>query len=467
MSTNPLLSTLEHIAELETELNRDIGALSQVPYPKVRHNLKIAGENYKKALYSVQTILNALVERGKSIEELVASTGRKLTLYEILRKYWGRQINQSYLTAERFRTSFGLESHSSIPSELYYLVFDIFDEFGFGETFVFREGSHFMSESSREIIVDVLDPLSQPLSEPIPGKKSGQKGSELSMPPITPAHVISYIAGEARNPVLWPVLVHEAFHLLDKGLGLFQTMESSLKKPQRLPILDDTKDNEVNKRWSREIFQDIAAVHYFGPLYSYCLMKYFERLPYIQTIEHPEMSSRLYAVSKYLDEIGSRAIYGTDFVSRALGFCRPPIQAEIQKYTDNGELGGNTRLELDMFYECVTTWLKSRNTTLFTDRLKQYVDESAKAPEMTRLASIDQVPFIDAILSFDEVVELVFKFSVYPVLHPTLLLNVVLAASEEYSRQGYYERFVECMKKWCIKTAWNQAIASAKLPTRK
>ncbi len=462
MSTNPLRSTLEHIEELESEVDHAILDLNQIPYPKVRHNLEVAGHNYRAGLVAIKNILNKLVERATAVEELSALTGRKLTLHEALRKYWGKEVNQSYLTAERFTTNFRLESQGGIPWELYYMVLDIFDGFGFDETFVFREGSHFMNETSEETISEVLDPLAKALQEPIPGKIDGQATREEIIPPISSAHAISYIAGEARNAVLWPVLVHEAFHLLDKRLGLFGKMEKSLAGTQRLPILDKTKDAEVNRRWSREIFQDIMAIHYFGPLYSHSLMRYFERLPYIQTIEHPEMSSRLYAVSKYLEDIRDAPISGSDIVVKALRFCGPGLEAEMVKYRDSGELTKETRLELDMFYRSVTSWLKLQKTTLFGDRLRQYVEESEKAPQMAQLNNVDQVPFVDPLLNFDEVVDLVFRSGVYPPLHPTLLLNIILSVSDQFSPPGFYDRFVECMKKWCVKRAWNQAMAASK-----
>jgi hypothetical protein len=81
---------------------------------------------------------------------------------------------------------------------------------------------------------------------------------------------------------------------------------------------------------------------------------------------------------------------------------------------------------------------------------------------MALLNNVDQVPFVDPLLDFDEVVVLVFKSGVYPPLHPTLLLNIVLSVSDQFSPPGFYERFVECMKKWCVKRAWNQAMASPK-----
>ena len=464
MSNNPLSSTIEHVEELESEVQRSVAELNKIPYSKVRRNLAIAVENYEKGLFAIKSILGELVERGKAVVALPASRKRNLTLHEVLRKHWSIPITRCYNTAENFRASFDLESQGGIPWELYHLLIDIFDQFGFSEPFVFREADQFVNETSKETIVDVLDPLIKPLQEPIPSTIVSKSASKATVPDVIPANTISYIAGEARNPLLWPVLVHEGFHVLDKRLGLFDQMEKSLVHPHRLPNLDKAKGPDINRRWSREIFQDIAAAHYFGPLYSFSLLKYFERLPYLQTIEHPEMSVRLYSVNKYLEEQPAATVSGSDILTRALGFCRPILKEEISKYVTAGELTDDTTRELDMFYEGVTSWIRSKKITLFEARLNQYLVESDRAREMVQMTTIDKVPYVDPAFKFEEVVDMVCNLGVYPAFHPTLLLNIVLSASDSYTPQGFQERYVDCMRKWCVKEAWNQAISPPRKP---
>jgi hypothetical protein len=426
--------------------------------------LEIAGKNYKAGLDAVRRVLTEyLLTRAQQFATLPQpGTGKTQTVDEILRKYWGRQLNMSYHIAEGFRTNFALEAGANIPFELYFLVFDIFKEFNFEETLVFRPADQFKSETFEETILEPLDSILQV------GKQTILPGT-LEQPPVPrdlrteiqlkPANAIWYVSGEAHNPILWPLIIHESFHLLDNRLGLFQEMESLMGSTKKLPVLDPAKIEQVNKKWSKEIFQDIAAVHYFGPMYAFSLMNYFERLPYIRSVEHPEMSSRLYAVNKYLQTAHSQH---TDYLTRALSFCKPLITRELARYEQSGELSDEVKTELDMFYDAVASWLRSRRITLFTDRLARYVAQGSRAREMVDKQIIDRVPYVDPIFTFDEVVDLVFTKKVSLALDPTLLLNVVLAVSDKYTPQGYSERLVDCMYKCRVKQAWDLALSSIK-----
>jgi hypothetical protein len=462
LSSLPLQSTLEHLDDLADDIDSYMRNIARIPYPRVRSNLETAGRNYRNGLRSIKDILNLyFIPRARELANLPRTNGSKeKSTDEIIRKHWGRQLNISYHIAEGFRSNFALSVEAQLPWELYYLVFDIFDQFAFGEKIVFRPGEQFMTESFQKTVMEPLQPLLQVGREPIlPGRlETGSTFPDIgNQIKIEPAHTITYVSGEARNPLLWPLLIHESFHLLDDRLGLFIEMEQGIPRTPKLPLLSESE--QVNRAWAREIFQDVLAVHYFGPLYAFSLMKYFERLPYIKTIEHPEMFSRLYAVSRYLQTVESQY---TDFLQHALNFCKPPLLAEISKHETSDELNGRIKGQLDMFYDSVTTWLRSKQIILFTHRLRKYVEESSRSGQMIEVSEIDQIPYVDPIFTFKEVVDLVFEHKVPLALDPIIMLNLLLSASAGRSPQGFYQRFVKCMSNWCIKKAWSQALSNIK-----
>jgi hypothetical protein len=470
---SPLRSTLEHIDNLESRIDYTLKHLNDVPYPYVLTALSTAGKNYQNGLNALRnSIEEYLIKRATAIAKLSNKQNDTTVINDIIKKHWSPQLNLSYRIAESYTNSFLAERNAKIPEELYFLVADIFKEFKeypSEEIFVFREGTEFKTESFEATIWEPLDPLLQV------GQQTILEGTVNTFIfrnikkefVLNRGYVITYIAGEATNPSLWPIFVHEAFHLLDNRLGLFDEFEKKLLLEKReLPALE--KNPDINRAWLREIFQDIAAVHYFGPLYAFSIMVYFDTLPYYQTIQFPAMSARLYAVSRYLDRIKSGQVKSpyTDYLERAVRFCGPLLDKEITEHP----LEIDMKNELDAFYEHVTSWIISRGIKLFVQRITDYTTEASKASELLKIGEKDgggvespetlsarvfRVPYVDRLFTFDEVVDLVFTRNVSLAIDPIILLNIALSVSEEHRPTKVYDKLTDCMKKWYVKRAWD------------
>jgi len=470
MSTKRLKSTLDHLDTLLTNLNQEFSSKrGQIAYPTIKSNLETAAQNYRIALSTLKTILSVyILDTARLVADASKKRTKTQTVDDVLDRLWGDELNNSYGMGETILSDFTRELDPNIPLELYYLVLELFEDFGFAENFVLRQGGQFVSETFEETVFSKLRPLLESAKPPVvPGTletvptvpdfmelwASTAKNVGETVPNLV--NTIVYIEGEAHNPLLWPILIHEGFHLMDRRLHFFEEVEEIMFG--RTLTLDKSEPKEVNRKWAREIFQDICAVHYFGPLYAYSLLTYFEKLPYIQTIGYPEMSSRLYAVKLYVERGLSNITY-TNFLAEGAKFCSPTLAKEIQKYEENNQLDGSVEKELERFYDVVASWLDARGVRLFTKRLRQYVTESSEAVRAPVEGDLDLMPYVDSIFTLDDVVKLLFKDEVALAIDPMILLNIGLMNSAPYTPEGWYKMYVNCIRKYRIKKAWKDVL---------
>jgi hypothetical protein len=404
-------------------------------------------------------LIGYIINRANAAVQLPRKDGRVLSPDEIIYSYFREQVSNSYKIIERYNNDFTSQVKAGIPMELYYMLLQIPKELGVDMTIILQESNQYISQSFNRAIVDPIQPFLDIAKNPL------IPGSLLQIPslnllaenPIQEGYIISYIKGEAENPMLWPILIHEVFESIDMKSELLDKMQKvASEKSVTLPTLNE-KDPEINRKWISEIFMDIMSIHSFGPMYASSLLDYFKRAPYVKTIEHPEMSARLFCVYKYLETSASPF---TDILNRCISSCKGRVQTEIKKYEESGELTTDKKNQLSLLFRLISDFFFSLPLTSFIQRLKNHMVTTAK-PQ--RLIEADEeemkfVPFTDPVFTYDEIRELIFDHHVSLAIDPNVLLNVVLANFHLFKKEEHLKVIVDSIRKWKIKEAWNLSL---------
>lgn len=455
----PLESLIGHIDDLVGQINSLISNVQTVPYPRVRNYLGISGQNFVSGLRIVKEMLNEyIIKRAEIIANLSKDQNQALSVDDVIRSYWRQQVSNTYSIIERFNNDALMQAKANIPFEIYHWLLDFFDNAGLDTPIVLQQSNQFINQSFKRAIVEPLEYLIKIGKKPIiPGSLVQVKSPDiLKKYPLTPGYIISYISGEGPNPLLWPVLVHEAFHIMDKEINFMGRIKkhfTSLDK--KLPVLN--KNPRVNSKWIEEILADVLAIHTFGPMYAYSLSDYFERAPYVQTIDHPEMSVRLYSVYQYLDS--TRSNY-TDILHRCVNSCKGKIVEKIDRYEKSGQLEEDEKQKIHELYKEISEWYKNLKPNSFTQTLKNYVLESRRSVSEAEKAKSEKkfVLFPNLLFDFNEIRNLLLEDRISLAINPNILLNVVLANLELYDRERHLDALVDSIKKWKVKQAWQLSI---------
>jgi len=453
----PLESLVDHIDELISQITNLTSNLQNIPYPRVKQNIRFSGQNYVNGLkIAKEVITNCIVKRASLLSSVQRKDGRTLPPEEIIRSYWLDQVSGCYRTVERFNTDITTQANPSMPYELYHWLFDLFDRLGLDVTIVLQDSNQYTNDSFEKAIVEPLMPLLKVAKEPLlPGSLLQVETKDfVNAYPIKLGYVISFIKGEACNPLLWPLLIHEVFHITDKEKALMTSHNSPTKG--EIPILHENKT--VNSRWISEIFADIMAIHYVGPMYAFSLMDYFERVPYVQTIQYPEMCVRLYSVYCYLESV--RSTY-TDIVHRCLDSFKAKIGEKVLEYEESGELSEEKKEKLEDIYQKISGWFPLLRVNSFKQTLREYV-LTAKSVGFENRTNSKFAPFPHLVFSYDEIDNLIFRDRISLAIHPNILLNVILSNLGKYNRHIHYDVLVDSIKKWKIKQAWERSIQNLK-----
>lgn len=454
-------SLIEHVDDLIGQVQNLESDIDKIPYLQIQKKLRLSKQNYVNGLKIVRGILTGyIINRAKAAVQLPRKDGRVLAPDEIVYSYYRDQVSNSYRIIERYNDDFTSQAKVNIPIELYHLLLQIPKELGLNMTIILQESNQFISQPFKLAILDAVQHLLEIGKNPlIPGSLWQLPSLDLlSENPIQEGYVISYIKGEAENPMLWPVLIHEVFESIDMKTGLMDKLqESSLKAGAELPTLNE-KDSEINRKWISEIFMDVMSIQSFGPMYAKSLLDYFKRAPYVKTIEYPEMSARLFCVYKYLET--STSPY-TDILNRCINSCKGEVQTEISKYEGSGELAEDKKNQLSILFRVISEFFSSLGLTSFVQRLKNHVVATSKPQKFIEPGEEEMkfIPFIDPVFTYDRMGELIFDHHVSLAIDPNVLLNVVLANFHLFKKEEHLSVIVDSIRKWKIKEAWN---ASAK-----
>ena len=319
----PLESTRDHLDFIINQIeqwNKD-----DVVYPVARKNLSLSATNYIRGLKIIQnlitkTIIKPATERQTEIEE----KGTPIDLETVIRKFYSRQVVGYYRIAERFNDNFNNQKAPFLPFEIYYWIDSILKDLDIDIPVVVEASNQFINESFNDTIIEPLSAgLEMGGGSLIPGSLETVDVSDIFEGfKIEDGYIISYIRGEFRNIQLWPILIHEIFHIVDREKKLVQNL---LKTNTGLPALSSEKSQ--NLKWITEIMMDIFSAKYFGPMYLLSLQTYFDRLPYVgQTLDHPEMALRLKAVQLYVNET---AVPYTNIFDKCKSACSKMTSSKI------------------------------------------------------------------------------------------------------------------------------------------
>lgn len=430
--------------------------------------LLLAIENYRNGLKIAKDGL-ALSLMKKA--EIIAGTprpgnGNLESTEQVLYTVYQEILSASYSTAERFNTDVAMLTKAEIAPELYHWLLDIPENLEVRKIVVLREGDRFLTETFQELIVNPLRALITIAKKPeVQGSLAQVKPLDLLRTyPIKEGYVVSCIRGDSGNPVMWPILCHEMFELVDKEKDILKKFAANaLEAGEKMPVLDSVP--ETNELYIREVLMDFLAMISFGPMYAKSLLEYCKRSPYYKTPQYPEMCVRLFCAYLYLCQLFESE---TDIYGKCRKKAVEEIEPEILRYERNGDLDKEKKERLFALFKLMMKFLEIMKTPSFLDRLRHYVEEAAD-PKMTLgrlLESDDQfVPFKDPLMTFEDIKNNILLYNIALAIDPNIMLNVVLANYDLFRKEKHLSVLLESIKKWKVKQAWNKsvdAIASTK-----
>jgi len=434
--------------------------LDQIPFSKIKYLLADAITNYKNGLKIIrEALIESVIKRAELITQLKSKSGRSFSTEQVIYNFYQEIVSTSYLTAERFNTDATMLVKTSIQPELYHWLLEIPEYFGVKKTIVLQEGIRFITETFDQKILNPLKPLIELAKRPdIEGSLAQLKPIDLTKSnPIGDGYVISCVRGEAQNPVLWPVLYHEIFELIDAEQNLLQNLEDFVtKKKRNLPILDS--DSKTNKHWTLEIFMDFLAINSFGPMYAKSLLEYFKRSPYYQTLQHPEMSSRLFCVYQYLTSSFNSEM---DIFYKCQTKARQEIEPEITRYEAEQELDSAKKQKLSSLYSLMVQFLGTIDIPTFLNRLEEYRQQSTNSQATFNNLLKDErkfIPFQDPLFNFEDIRNNILYHHISLAIDPCVMLNVVLANNDLYQMKEHLPVVIDSIRKWKIKQVWNLSV---------
>ena len=437
--------------------------IDQIPFSRIKNLLRSSIKNYRNGLLiTKQGLKESIIKRAELYAKRKTKDGKSLSVEQILYTIYQQFVSTSYVTAERFHTETTMLVKAGIPPEIYHWLLEIPEHFGIKKIIIFQEGPRFLTETFDQKIVKPLKTMIEL------AKKSEVQGSLaqlkpidlLKLNPIEGGYVISCVRGEAKNPVLWPILCHEMFELVDKEQNLLKSFEQfAFTKGVDIPTLDPTP--KVNQHWVSEILMDLLAINSFGPMYAKSLLNYFKRSPYYQTFEHPEMSSRLFCVYQYLKApIEDK----TDISSRCQMKAIKEVEQEIKRYRMEGELDSIKEDKLSTLYSLVSQFSETIDAPSFSQRLNAYFRQAGNSKItlseiLKKKETIDFIPFQDCLLEFKDIRNNILHHHISLAIDPNIMLNVVLANYDEYQKNEPLGVVVDSIKKWKTKWVWNHSVS--------
>jgi hypothetical protein len=437
----PLDSTRDHIDFIINQIEK--WDSSEIIYPKARDNIVLSAQNHVNGLKIIKNILiKTVIKPATDLQKTLEKKGTKTTVEALIRKHWTRQVVEYYNLVERFNLNFNNQKLPILPFETYYWVQSILADMKLDVPVVIEAGNQFINHSFEDTIIE---PLSVGLEI---GGGSIQPGSLQQIDisdilegyKISHGYVISYIRGEFRNILLWPILVHELFHILDREKGLVKNL---LVYAKDLPTLSE--DSATNSRWITEIFMDIFSAKYFGPMYLLSLVNYYERLPYSQTLDHPEMAIRLKVVQQYVND--AEVAY-TDIFDKCKACCTEMASTKINDILEAEKFSKEKEEKITKIYKIISDWFDQSKISSFRIALKHY--------QLQTRSDENDKTFTDPIYTFDEIANFFFDNEISLAIDTRILLNVIMAQNKRYDSEKHFEIINESILKWKIREEWNR-----------
>ncbi len=459
----PLEALLSHIDSLIDKTRESENEIDLVPYSRIKSMLLLAIENYRNGLKIAKDGLAlSLIKKA----EIIAGTprlgnGNPLSTDQVLYTIYQEILSASYSTAERFNTDVAFLTKAEIAPDLYHWLLDIPENLNIRKIVVLREGDRFLTETFQELIVTPLKALITIAEKPeIQGSLAQVKPLDLlNTYPIKKGYVISCIRGDSGNPIMWPILCHEMFELVDKENSILKEFAANVSDAsEEMPVLDSIP--ETNELYVREVLMDFLAMNSFGPMYAKSLLEFCKRSPYYKTPQYPEMCVRLFCAYLYLCQSFESE---TDIFGKCQKKAKEEIEPEILRYEQNGDLDKQKKERLSALFTLMMRFLAITKAPSFVTRLRHYA-EAAADPKKTLeqlVESEDQfIPFKDPLLTFDDIKNNILFHKIALAIDPNIVLNVVLANYDLYRKEKHLSVLLESIKKWKVKQAWNESVAA-------
>jgi len=460
----PLEALIGHIDSLIGQIGQleRSPELGQIPFSKVKNNLKTSFRNYKNGLEIIKEgLTRSVVKKAELYAQTKTKDGKVLSAEQILYTIYQELVSNCYRTAERFNTEATMLGRAGIPPELYHWLLEIPEHFEIKKTITIQEGQRFITETFDQKIVRPLKPIIELAKSPeVKGSLAQLEPLDLIQSnPIEDGYVISCVRGEAQNPILWPILCHEMFELVDKEKNLVKRLEEFASTADTiLPTLD--ANSKINRHWILEILMDFLAINSFGPMYAKSLLEYFKRSPYYQTFEYPEMASRLFSVYQCL----RTPIRGkTDIFGKCQLKAKQEVEREIKRYREGGELHPEKEKKLLHLYSLMAQFYETIKIPSFLDKLAKHSEQSSNpAVSLKDILEVNEkrrfILFQGPLLIFDDIRNNILYHHISLAIDPNILLNVVLANYDLYQKDEHLKVIVDSIKKWKVKQVWNYSV---------
>jgi hypothetical protein len=452
------LPIITHIDSLIDQIDKLESEIEKIPFSKITRSLSKSNGNYRNGLKIIREAFTECLTKKAELHAKSATKDNKyLSPEQVLYSFYSELISISYSTAERFNTDACALVESGLPWELYHWLLDIPEFFGIEKVIVFQEGERFLTETFDQRLIRPLKPMIEVARNPeVKGTLAQLKPIDLTeRNPITIGYVVSCIRGEVQNPVLWPVLCHEMFEVVDKEKGLFTDfLEFVSKKGKTLPSLDD--DHITNQNWISELLIDFLTINSFGPMYAKSLIEYFKRSPYYPTHRHPPPSFRLFCAFPYLQKYQE---VDTDIFGKCQLKARHDTQREMQAHKES--LNSEKEKQLSDLNYLMAQFFETIKIPSFIDKLVEYSEQTAN-PKVTLVDILkDESKFIsfqDPPLNFDDIKNNILYHHISLAVRPEIILNVVLANYDLYSKSRHLTVIIDSIKKWKIKQVWDSSV---------
>lgn len=176
-----------------------------------------------------------------------------------------------------------------VPSNLYYFLLDICDDFDIDAPIVFRP--------RREIVIrkiaDYFDEKFEVERHDSDFYRQWIRGLKSKE-----CYVIGFPISEMRNPLNFSLIVHECLHTASSTDHRNEMLWEHLSE-EYVPLLAE----EFDEGTLEEVALDVISHNYLGPVYAHRLSQLPQRLGYVSSSSHAGLPARLWYGIKYLEYI--------------------------------------------------------------------------------------------------------------------------------------------------------------------
>ncbi len=443
---------INQISEIQKAINDDSSSI----FPSVRRRYKLIGDDYLLVLSRIRYLTEKVIlSRAVSLKDDPLTGGPAMTLDGVVREWYQGHLRDLRLTSDEVAKEFlHGQLKTTMPDELYLWVSDFLDQQLPETTFVFKDDEDFKVYGLRKSLMDRLVPFKEmektALASGIPSFSKMEYAKNLK---FTNGNVIACRSGESQNPAIWPVIMHELFHIVSTKKNYRKSFnEFARREFGDVPPLDKTK--AIHANWLEEILVDHMAINYFGPVYAFSLCEFFSSFPHPATDQHPPMGFRLLSAKGCLERDIQRL--GKNPVTPFLQRVENQLASEMPETKIAESINTITKL-LDLWIadKAMPGYVEQR--AAYRERPPSWIsDQEAKLrdPDL----DIDMLQFIGPRFEDNEIATHFFEDLVPIGIHPNILFNIIFREYERFEPQVHTDVLVESIAKWNIVNNWESAL---------